>query len=118
MWITEKIKNNIGKTIIFVFVVFVIISKKYTDRIGEKNLENILKSKYKGVIVKKFRRRGDIIVYKNLETNKLREIYATVVFDEKSKIGDTIIKIPNQNLCVIKNKNKNIKVKCYELDFE
>ena len=116
MWITEKINNNWGKIIIILFIIFVFINKSYTDKIGEKNLKDKLEFGFTGIILNKFRHRGDIIVYKNLFTNVKREIYATSGLNDNSNIGDTIIKLPKSNLCIIKNKKKSIKVECYYLE--
>ncbi|TPG41672.1 hypothetical protein [Flavobacterium pectinovorum] len=114
----DTVKNNKGKIIILIFIGLVLIGKHFTDQIGEKNLQDIFRSEYKGLVLKKFRRRGNIILCKNLVTNKSTEIYATRILNKNSSIGDTIIKIANSNLCIIKNKRKNIKMKCYELDFK
>lgn len=117
MRFTEKIKDNWGKIIILIFIIFVIISKSFTDKIEEKNLQDIYKSEYKGVVLKKEIYRGFTVTYRNLKTYKERGINATEILYKNSNIGDTIIKMANSNLCIIKNKSKKIKVECYELDF-
>lgn len=117
MQLKKWIGNNQGNVLIIAFVSFVLISKYFSDKIGRKNDDEIFKSAYHGVIINKFRRRGDIIVYRNLDSNIEREIYATSELNENSLIGDTIFKLPNSNLCVIKNKTKQFKVACYCKDF-
>jgi len=116
MWITEKIKNNWGKIIIIIFIIFVFVSKRYIDKIGEKNLKNLFKSEYKGIVKDKYNYRGLTVVcfgllgYNDWNINSTEELY------KNSTIGDTIIKIANSNLCIIKNKNKSIKVDCYFIE--
>ncbi len=81
-------------------------------------MQDIFKSEYTGLVLEKIQYRGLTIRYKNLKTKKDRDINSTENLFYNSNVGDTIIKIANSNLCIIKNKNKNIKLKCYELDFE
>jgi hypothetical protein len=116
MWFTEKIKNKSGTIIIITFIIIVSISKFFTDKIGDKNLQDTYKSEYKGIVLKKYEYRGLTLIYKNLKTYEESPINATEILYENSNIGDTIIKIPNSNLCIIKNKCKSIKVECYYME--
>ena len=80
MWITEKTNNNWGKIIIILFIIFVFISKSYTDKIVEKNLKNRHELGFKGIIIKKYRQKGgDILLYKDILSNKIIEISIRIV---------------------------------------
>jgi hypothetical protein len=95
-----------------------LISKNFTDKQGKKHDDERFKSEYKGLIIKKYRQRGDIIIYRDLKNNIEGVIYATSELNENSNIGDTIIKLPNSNLCIVKNKTEQFNGTCYFNDFE
>lgn len=114
-----------GRKRLVVILVFILISSListmiYTRILRNKNRREVFTQEFKGVIKKKFRQRGDIIVYQNLKTNKEDEIYSSFELNENAEINDTIIKLPNSNNCIIKNGIKEVQVPCYFwlLDYE
>lgn len=119
MSLKELIKNNQGTTIIVLFIIFVIVGKNYSDKIGLQNDKRFIQSQFKGIIIKKYRQKGgNIIFYRDLKSNKEIEISASDELDSIAKIGDTIEKISNTNNCLIQKMMKKIIVKCKYEDGE
>ena len=117
MWFTKKIKNNIGTTIFLIIILFYIVSSYYGSIKYKKNREIDFHSNYKGIIIKKYRQKGGVILfYKDLTNFNCYQINPSDELIEKCNIGDTIIKLKNSNLCLLINKNKNLKVECYFLE--
>jgi len=117
MWVTERIKNNIGTSIIITFVLFCIIFSYFGNKKYKEDTLRDYNAGFTGVIIKKYRQKGgDIIFYKNLKTMKEYEINPSEELAENSNVGDTIIKFPQSNKCILKNRGKNIKVQCHFIE--
>lgn len=72
---------------------------------------------FTGKVTKKYTHRGAIIDYINSKTNQKDRVLCTYELYINVNVNDTIIKMPNSNSCIIKNKLKNVKVDCYDIDF-
>jgi len=117
MRFTEKIKENWGKIIILIFVLFCIVSRYYGNKKYKEDRLEDYKANFMGIIIKKYRQKGgDIIFYKDLKTFEDHEINPSDELTENCNVGDTIIKLPRSNKCVLKNKGKNIKVECHYIE--
>ena len=112
------ITKNQGIVIIIAFIIFVFVGKHFTDKLKKRDNNELFNSEFRGLIIKKYRQRGDIIIYRNLKNNIEGEIYATSELNKNSNIGDTIIKLPKSNLCIVKNKTELFNGPCYFIDFE
>ena len=109
-----KIKN----IIIIIIILSLFFAIRQSVIVGKRNDKNKYDASFEGIIVKKIRRRGDIVFFKDFATNKVKEIYATSELNNNSKIGDTIVKLANSNKCIIKSRSKEIIVeRYYGLDF-
>jgi len=101
----------------YIIIIIIVLSLFFAVResiiAGERNDKDKYNTSFKGVVVKKVRRRGDIIFYKNFTSHQIGEIYASGELQDNSIVGDTIVKLENSNRCILKNGRKNISLKCY-----
>ncbi|SNR73620.1 hypothetical protein [Flavobacterium sp. ov086] len=117
MWIIEKIKNNIGTSIILTFILFCIVSSYFGDKKYKENRLMDYYSSFTGIIIKKYRQKGGVLIfYKDLTTFKSYQINPSDELIENCNVGDTITKLTQTNKCILKNKSKNLKVECYYVE--
>jgi len=107
---TSKI---ISYALIVIAISLLIFSVRHTNKLSKIYDTNKYNSSFKGIILKKVRRRGNIVFYRNLLTYEEGEIYASSELQDNSVVGDTIIKIAKSNKCILKSKSKQLIVKCY-----
>lgn len=114
MWITKKIKSNFDIVVFTSIILILLLSNYFTSKKGYLEIQKAYKEEFKGIIISKFHRRGEWIIYKDLVLDNEVKTYITLEFSENAEIGDTIIKLPNSNRGIIKNTGKSIEVKFYD----
>ena len=101
-------KKFLGYSLFFVFIV---IFTKILDNTGENPTTPFIKdiqSGYRGVIVEKYHLKT---IHLKILTDKQEVIDIAMLspdLKKKSNVGDSLIKIPNKNCCVLKNESKSI----------
>lgn len=101
-------KKFLGYSLFFVFVV---IFTKILDNTGGNPTTPFIKdiqSGYRGVIVEKYFLKT---IHLKILTDSEEIIDIAMLsteLEEESNVGDSLIKIPNKNCCVLKNESKSI----------
>lgn len=102
--------------IFLILVLFIFISKFYTD--NKENNRKIMRFRLKKDFVLKeiIKRRGYFLVCSDINNHEIFEVYPSSELLENIIVGDTIYKKANSNNCLIINRNKRVEVKCYPDD--
>ena len=101
MWITKKIKSNFDIVVFISIMLIILFSNYFTSKKGYLEIQNAYKEEFKGIIISKFHRRGEWIIYKDLGLDNEVKTYVTLELYENAEIGDTIIKSPNSNRGIV-----------------
>ncbi|SEG58782.1 hypothetical protein SAMN05421847_2822 [Halpernia humi] len=109
----QDFRNN---NLVFKIIVitFLFIGWLYSNSLEKKNNKELFSNSFVGVIYKKNDYRVSKINCADTHVkNRNHIIYATAELYENAEVGDTIKKLPNSNYCILTNKGKNLKIKCY-----